>query len=265
MMETKQQSLSVTKAAGITSITLNRPEKRNALNGDLITQLSQTLAQLAVDPDTTVLIMNGSGDHFCAGADIEWMQNVIASQSYDANYDDAQSLADMLYQLYHFPKPTIILPHGSTLGGGMGLVAACDIAIAAENAIFGLPEVKIGLAPSTVSPYVIAAIGERAAHYYFLTGERFNADIAMRLGFVHRLSPQDALFSVGMTLAQELLKNGPKAMHFAKQLIRAVAAEKITEALAQKTAQHLTEVRLGVEAKEGLQSFLNKKSPSWIK
>lgn len=262
-MTTTTGPLIFSTAAGISAITLNRPEKRNALNGELITQLSQTLTHLASDDNTRVVLINGNGQHFCAGADIGWMQDIIAKQSYDANYDDAQALADVLYQLYSFPKPTIVLAHGTTLGGGMGLIAACDIAFAASDATFGFPEVKIGMAPSTVSPYVIAAIGERAAYYYFITGERFNAEEAYRIGLVHRHIKQDVLMSVGMTLAQDLLHNGPKAMLVAKQLIRAVAKEKITEILAQKTAQHLSEVRSSAEAKEGLQAFLEKRSPKW--
>lgn len=263
LMATTDSPIMVSTAAGVAMIILNRPDKRNALNGELIQALVEVLNKLAADKDTYLVIIKGQGDHFCAGADIAWMQQVIATQSYDANYDDAQSLADLLFQLYSFPKPTIVLAHGATLGGGMGLIAAGDIAIAANNAVFGFPEVKIGVTPSTISPYIIKAIGERAAQYYFITGERFSADEAVRLGLIHQLTSQDELLHVGKTLAETLLKNGPHAMFAAKQLIRAVANEKINAKLSQKTAEHLAEIRSSKEAREGLQAFLEKRSPNW--
>ena len=247
----------------IATITLNRPEKRNAMNGPLIQELMQALQVLAADDDVRVVMMNGHGEHFCAGADIAWMQQ-IASGSYNENYDDAQCLADLLFQLYSFPKPTIVLAHGATLGGGLGLLCACDIAIASSNASFGFSEVKIGITPSTISPYVIAVIGERAAHYYFLTGERFGAEIAQRIGLIHQMTSQDALLSTGIMLAECLLQNSPYALMAAKQLIRYVAKEKISADLAQKTAEHLANLRTTPEAQEGLRAFLEKRSPNWI-
>jgi methylglutaconyl-CoA hydratase len=251
----------VAKADAIATITLNRPDKHNAMHGPLIAELSSALKNIAKD-DSKVLLLNGNGDNFCAGGDIAWMQK-IAAASKDENENDAQSLANLLYQLYCFPKPTIVLAHGASLGGGLGLLAAADIAIAANNAMFGLPEVNIGLTPSMISPYLIAAIGERMAQYYFLTGERFTADVAYRIGLIHQVTEKDALLSVGISLAQTILQNGPNALRAAKHLIREVSHEKISERLVQRTAEHLAELRTTPEAQEGLKAFLEKRKPVW--
>jgi methylglutaconyl-CoA hydratase len=231
------------------------------MHGPLIAELLHAFKVHAGD-QSRVLVIKGNGENFCAGGDIDWMQK-IASSSDDANYDDAQLLADMLYQLYIFPKPTMVLAHGATLGGGLGLLAAADIAIAANNASFGLPEVKVGITPSNISPYVIAAIGERMAHYYFLTGERFGADIAYKMGLIHQVTEADALLSVGVSIAQTLIQNSPNALTAAKQLIRNVARQKITEELIQKTSEHLAELRKTPEAQEGLRAFTEKRKPVW--
>ena len=247
---------------GIATITLDRPEKRNAMHGQMITALLRVLRSFADDNHVRVLLIHGNGEHFCAGADISWMQQ-IAAGTYSDNYDDAQLLADLMYALYSFAKPIIVLAHGATLGGGLGLVAACDIAIAAKNATFGFSEVKIGITPSTISPYVITAIGERAAHYYFLTGERFGTQEAHRIGLIHQFTEQDALLSTGLTLAKTILQNSPHALVAAKQLIRHVAKEKISAELAQKTAEHLANLRGSPDAQEGLNAFLEKRLPNW--
>lgn len=252
----------ISKSQGIATLTLNRPDKRNAMNAELIRALSHALQDCADDKAVRVVMITGNGEHFCAGADIAWMQKIaIASQ--DENYDDAQLLADLMYQLHHFPKPTLVLAQGTTLGGGLGLLSACDIALAADNAIFGFSEVKIGIAPSIVSPYVIAAIGERAARYYFLTGERFDAKNAYRIGLVHQVTEAGALLTTGEKLAHTLLENSPHAMGAAKQLIRYVTAHEISENLSQKTAEHLAEMRATAEAQEGLKAFLEKRKPKW--
>lgn len=247
---------------GIATITLNRAEKRNAMNGPMISELLQAVQAFTHNNTIHALMITGNGENFCAGGDIDWMRK-MADASQDENYDDAQMLADMLYQLYCFPKPTIVLAHGVTMGGGMGLLSACDIAITAQNASFGLPEVKLGITPSIISPYVIAAMGERAAHYYFLTGERFNAETAYRLGLVHQVVDDSALKSTGVSLMESLLQNSPHALVAAKQLIRRVAKEKITEELVQKTAEHLANLRTTPEAQEGLRAFLEKRKPKW--
>jgi len=256
------QPILVSTTEGVTTITLHRPEKRNAMNGEMIRTLLDALHHLAHDSKSHLLLINGNGEHFCAGADIAWMQQISMGSS-DENYKDAQFLADLMYALYSFPKPTIVLAHGTTMGGGLGLLAACDIALAADNAVFAFSEVKIGIAPSIVSPYVMAAIGERMAHYYFLTAERFNAQKALQMNLIHQAVESSGLISVGIMLANSLLKNGPQALIAAKQLIRRVAKEKISEELAQKTAEHLAHLRASHEAQEGLKAFLEKREPQW--
>lgn len=251
----------VSTSNGMTTLALNRPEKRNAMNKHMVEAILHAI-QTASHDETRVLLIYGKGEHFCAGADINWMKE-IASSSHDENYADAQMLADLMYQVYLFPKPTIVLAQGATLGGGLGLISACDIAIAASNASFGFSEVKIGLAPSTISPYVIAAIGERAAHYYFLTGERFGAEQAQQMGLVHQLTDDEALQSTGLALANTLLLNSPQALKATKQLIRSVSKEKISPELAQKTAEHLANLRSSPEAQEGLRAFIEKRVPKW--
>lgn len=246
---------------GIAIITLNRPEKRNALHQPMILELLLAMKTYAQD-QSRVLLINSMGENFCAGGDIAWMQK-IATDSDDANFADAQHLADLLYTLYTFPKPTIVMGKGAVLGGGLGLLAAADIAIASKNAIFGLPEVQIGITPSIISPYVIAAIGERAAYYYFLTGERFGVEEAQQLSLIHQTTQDETLTSVAMTIAESLVKNSPQALKAIKRLIRYVAKEKINENLAQKTAEHLAHLRVTPEAQEGLRAFLEKRLPNW--
>jgi methylglutaconyl-CoA hydratase len=255
------QSIIVEKSEYIATICLNRPEKRNAIHGPMVTELLQALKTFAAD-NSRVLILKGQGAHFCAGGDISWMQKMAAS-SEDENFDDAQLLADLLYQLYTFPKPTIALAHGASMGGGLGLLAAADMTIAAASATFCLPEVRVGITPSVISPYVIAGIGERAARYYFLTGEAFGAEKGQQLGLVQQVVTPEALQQTGIKMAQILLRNSPKAIYGAKQLIRYVAKKEITESLTQKTAEHLANLRVTPEAREGLQAFLEKREPVW--
>lgn len=248
--------IEVSETDGIAIIALNRPEKRNAMHGPLISEFLAALKILA-GKKPRVLLIHGKGENFCAGGDIAWMQK-IAEGPQDKNYDDAQLLADLLYQLYVFPTPTIVLAQGAVLGGGMGLAAAADMVVASREASFGFPEVKIGLAPSIVSPYIIAAIGARQARYYFLTGEKFGAEKALHLGLIHQITEEEALMSTGISLAHTLMQNRPHALFAAKQLIAYVASEKINEDLAQKTAQHLAELRITPEAQAGLKAFIEK-------
>lgn len=246
---------------GITSITLNRPEKRNAMNAQMIDELSTALKEAAYDDQTRIVMISGNGEHFCAGADIQHMQQIGQSTA-DENRADAEKIASLMQQLYLFPHPTIVLAHGATMGGGLGLLAAGDIAIGAKDAVFGFSEVKIGLAPSTISPYVVAAIGERMARYYFLTGERFGADIAHRIGLLHEVTESDALMSVGMTVAEKLLQNSPQAMSAVKKLIP-LLQQPMSDALSQMTIEHLATLRASTQAQEGLRAFLQKRTPTW--
>lgn len=223
-------------------ITLNRPEKRNAMNPELIQALFSALEKISQDSKIRVVMLNGNGEHFCAGADIKAMEQA-ASYSREENILDAKKLASLLYLLYHFPKPTIALVQGAAMGGGLGLMACCDIAIAAENASFCFPEVKLGLTPSVISPYILAAVSERAAKYYFLTAEKFSAKEALEMGLIHHSVEYENLNSKGLEIAEVLLKNSSHAMHEAKKLISSVKHKLISEELLQFTAEHLAMMR----------------------
>jgi len=242
----------------IAVISLNRPDKRNAMNAEMIQQLITALESVNKDKAVQVVVVRGNGTQFCAGADIRWMKET-ATSSYEKNYDDAQLLADLMYRLYTLDKPTIVLVHGAVMGGGLGLVSAADIAIGSDDAYFALSEVRIGITPSTISPYVINAIGERAAHYYFLTAGKFDAAEAYRIGLLHRMTNADALEKEGMELAASLAELPPHALKAAKQLIRHVAKEKISETLGQKTAEHLANLRSAPETQACLQDFIENK------
>lgn len=254
--------IKLTQVDGVGTLTLNRPDKRNAMHGPMIEEILKGLHILAQEDAVRVVVINGNGENFCAGGDIAWMQK-MALASEQENVEDAELLAEMVYQLYAFPKPTIALVHGATMGGGMGLVSACDIAIASQDSHFSLSEVKIGITPSVISPYVIGAIGERNAHYYFLTGERFGAEVARQIGLVHQVVESSALMSVGVELATNMLKNSPNAMFEAKFLLKHVAKKEITEELIQQTAAHLADMRRTDEAQEGLKAFVEKRTPVW--
>lgn len=261
-MEKKSLILSTTITPEIACLTLNRAEKRNAMNQRMIQQLLDALEEVAVDKNIRVLLLNGEGEHFCAGADINTMQ-AVAKNSYEDNVADAQQLALLLNTLHTFPKPTIVLAHGITMGGGLGLIASCDIAIGSHSSQFCFPEVKIGLTPSVISPYIIAALGARITRYYFLTAAKFNAEEAKRIALLHELCPDNELKSTGIKLAEALLQNGPQALTEAKNLIATVTGVEISEEVMQFTAEHLAAMRSTAEAQEGLRAFLEKKEAKW--
>lgn len=258
----KTEFLLVSTSEQITTISLNRPEKRNAMHGPMILELLHLLEHLAEDNKTRIVVINGMGNDFCAGGDIAWMQK-IALGTDDENYDDAQALADLLYQLYTFPKPTLVLAHGATLGGGLGLLAAADIGIATTDASFGFPEVKMGIAPAIISPYLLSVIGARAAQYYFLTAARFNAEEACRLGLIHQVTDKEKLMVAGKNIAINIMENSPNALREAKRLIRHANNVKIDERLIQETAELLAELRRTSEGQEGLKAFIEKRKPNW--
>jgi methylglutaconyl-CoA hydratase len=246
----------------IATVTLNRPGKRNALDNLVLKELISAVEQCTDDANIGVILLNANGDHFCAGADIGWMQ-VAAQMSFEENKKDTMLLTTLLQKIYHCPKPVIALIHGATLGGGLGIIAASDIAIAANTAVFAFSEVKIGITPSVISPYIIEAIGARMARYYFLTAERFDADTALKLNLIHQVVDRSVLNEIGKTLAKSMLQSSRHALSEAKKLIHNVTGEKINAHLAELTAEHLANIRTTPEGREGLLSFVEKRPPNW--
>lgn len=249
-------------ARGVATLTLNRPEIRNAIDDVLIGELAEILGRLAMDPAVRVVVLTGAGRAFSAGADLNWMRR-MASYGEAENLADAQRLAAMLRRLNELPKPTVARVNGAAYAGGLGLVAACDIAVAAEEAVFCISEARLGLLPSTISPYVLAAIGPRAARRYFLSAEAFSAAEAQRLGLVHHVAPGAGLDAAVERIVAALLDGGPQAQAKAKRLVAEVAGRPVDDALAAFTARSIAEVRASAEAREGLAAFFEKRKPDW--
>lgn len=247
---------------GVCVLTLNRPEKRNALDGLIIQEWIQILEKVEKDNSIRIVMVNGNGDNFCAGADIGWMQKMSKSSKAD-NVEDALQLAKLLHKIYNFPKPVIGLIHGATMGGGLGVSACCDMVIAASNSIFCFSEAKMGLTPSVISPYVLPVFGERLSRYYFLTAEKFNAEKAVELRLVQEIVPVEKLMESGLLLAGKLLSNSLHALTQAKKLIKYVSQKPISDEIMQWTAEHLAFMRASADADEGLKAFLEKRSPVW--
>jgi methylglutaconyl-CoA hydratase len=250
--------------SGIATVTLNRPEVRNAFNDEVIAELTATVAEYGARPEVRCIVLAGKGPSFCAGADLNWMKR-MASYTHEENVADARALAQMLRVLYRCEKPTVARVQGDTYAGGMGLVAACDIAVCVDTANFCLSEVKLGLIPATISPYVIRAMGPRAAHRWFLTAERFGAAEAHRIGFVHELVEADRLDAKVDEIAQALVAAGPAAVKACKALVQDVAGEEIDAALIERTVKGIADIRVSEEGREGIQSFLGKRRPSWTR
>lgn len=249
--------------AGVATVTLNRPEVRNAFNDEVIAEMTAVFSELAERDEVRCMVLAGNGPAFCAGADLNWMKR-MAGYTHDENVADAAALANMLRVLYHCPKPTIARVQGDVYAGGTGLVAACDMAVAVDSAQFCLSEVKLGLVPATISPYVIRAMGARAAHRYFLTAERFSAAEALRIGFVHEVVTADQLDAAVAALAQTLLQAGPAAVKACKALVQDIAGKDITQLLIDRTVHAIAEIRVSDEGREGIQAFLGKRKPDWL-
>jgi methylglutaconyl-CoA hydratase len=254
--------LLVEKKDGVASVTLNRPEVRNAFDDALIKRLHETFLSLGKDQSVRAVVLAGNGPAFCAGADLNWMKR-MASYGYDENLRDAQALAEMLAALDRMPKPTIARVHGPAFAGGTGLVAACDIAVGAPEAKFCFSEAKLGLSPATIGPHVLRAIGERNARRYFLTAEVFDASEAHRIGLLSAVVPSQELDSFVEELLKHLLAGGPEALRKIKDLVRAVSARPVDDALVAETARRIAEIRVSAEGKDGIASFLEKRKPSW--
>lgn len=255
--------LNVDVSRWIATVTLDRPEVRNAFNDELIAELTAAVRNLGEREDVRCIVLAASGSAFCAGADLNWMKRMAGFGRHE-NLADAGALAQMLHVLYTCPKPTLAKVQGDAYAGGMGLVAACDIAVVAENAHFCLSEVKLGLIPATISPYVVRAMGARAAHRYFLTAERFDAKEALRIGFVHELAPLEALDEKVGVIAQALAHAGPQAVKACKRLLHDVAGREITPELVAMTVEGIASIRASHEGREGIRSFLEKSKPSWL-
>jgi methylglutaconyl-CoA hydratase len=256
-------TLEITRRNGIGILMLNRPEVHNAFNEIVIAELTRAVRELGDEEATRVIILTGNGASFCAGADLNWMKK-MAGYGRAENVEDAAALAEMLRTLNEVPKPTVARIHGAAYGGGVGIIACCDIAIAAAEATFALTESKLGLIPSTISPYVIEAMGARCARRYFLTAERFEAAEAYRIGLVHDIVPAAQLDDRVNELLGPLLVAGPGAQRECKALIRAVAHRPVDKAVIGDTVQRIADVRASAEGKEGVAAFLGKRDAAWV-
>ncbi|MBM7455767.1 methylglutaconyl-CoA hydratase [Oceanisphaera litoralis] len=248
---------------GVWELILNRPERHNAFDEVLMAAMGKRLEQAAHQPGLRLLVLRGTGKHFSAGADLGWMQRA-ATLDKTRNLTDARQLAQLLRQLDTFPHPTLALVQGVAYGGALGLVACCDLVVAAADSRFCLSEVRLGLIPATISPYVLRALGPRQARRYMLTAEIIYAAAAERLGLVHLLAtPEQRLDEAARPFIQAIIRNGPHALTAAKQLVRDFAGQAIDETLIDSSARRLARLRIGAEAREGLDAFLNKRPPAW--
>jgi methylglutaconyl-CoA hydratase len=255
--------ITLERKGSVGRVTLDRPEVRNAFDDALIAELTKTFRELDEDTSVRAVVLAGNGPAFCAGADLNWMKR-MAGYSYDDNLRDARGLAEMLATLDRMDKPTIARVHGPAFAGGTGLVAACDIAVGTPEAKFCFSEAKLGLSPATISPYVMRAIGARAASRYFLTAEVFDAQEAVRIGMLSALVPAAELDATIDSLLNHLLAGGSAAHARIKDLVRDVGGRPIDDALKADTARRIAEIRASDEGREGIASFLDKRKPKWV-
>jgi methylglutaconyl-CoA hydratase len=249
---------------GVGIVTLNRAERHNAFDDVLIAELSEAIDVMAHEPTVRVVVISSTGKSFCAGADLNWMKR-MAGYSHEENLRDSRALAELFRRVAQCPKPVIARIQGPAYGGGVGLVAACDIAIATFDAQFALTEVKLGIIPAAISPHVIAAIGERYARRFMLTAERFSAAEAYRIGLLHEMVADEAALDEALgEIIEALLKNGPQAICECKELISAVAWKPLTPEVVEDTAQRICRVRGSAEGREGMGAFLEKRKPNWV-
>lgn len=257
------ETLEILRDGPVATIWMNRPEVHNAFNEQLIFELTAACQALDADDAVRVVVLAGRGKSFSAGADLNWMKRAGAA-TVEENLADARRLAGMLRVLAELRKPTLARVHGAALGGGMGLAAACDICVAGEGAVFATSEVKFGIIPSAISPYVLRAIGARQACRYFQSAERISAIRAYELGLAHEAVPADGLDAKVSEIVTALLQGGPLAQGAAKELIRAVSDRPIEDALVEDTARRIASLRATPEAREGLAAFLDKRPAAWI-
>lgn len=256
------RTLEIKCQESVATLWMNRPQVHNAFNAELIAELTAACREFDADAAVRVVILAGRGKSFSAGADLSWME-AAGRAAFEDNLEDARRLALMLRTLAELSKPTIARVHGAALGGGLGLAAACDICVAAPTAVFATSEVRLGLAPATISPYVIRAIGERQAYRYFQTAERISAARAWEIGLVHEMTTLEQLDARIEEIVQALLQGGPQALAASKDLIRAVANRPVSDALMEDAARRIAALRATPEAQEGLAAFLEKRQPAW--
>ncbi|MGL4473167.1 MAG: enoyl-CoA hydratase-related protein [Shewanella sp.] len=245
---------------GVGILTLNRTALHNAFDDKMIAEMSSALALFSRETQCQVLVLRASGKHFSAGADLDWMRKQ-AHLDFEHNLNDARSLATLMHMLDQFPKPTLVLVQGAAYGGALGLICCCDIAISTPNASFCLSEVKLGLIPAVISPYVMRAMGQRQARRYMLTAERFDAVTALSLNIVHQLS--DNLEQAALTHLQHLLANSPQAMAWVKRLLRHIEDGAINQDTLDYTSERIARIRVSAEGQEGLNAFFDKRAPNW--
>jgi len=256
-------ALQITQDGAVLTITLSRPDMRNAFNDETIAEITAAFQDAASRAEVRAVVLAAEGKAFCAGADLNWMRR-MADYSRQENLEDAAQLAEMLRVIYECPKPTIARIQGDVYAGGMGLVAACDMAVSVDTANFCLSEVKLGLIPATIGPYVARAMGARAAHRYFLTAERFDAREAHRIGFVHEVVGADQLDAKVAELTNALVSASPNAVRSAKALVQDVAGRPIEAPLIGRTVEGIADIRASREGREGVQAFLQKRKPFWL-
>ena len=263
MADQEFRTILVAKEGNVLRLTMNRPQVHNAFNAAMIRELAVAFDEAKKDTDVRLVVLTGAGESFCAGADLNWMREII-HYSYEQNLRESRELAELMHAIYALPKPTIARINGAVIGGGTGLFSACDIVIASDRAKFGLSEVKIGLVPAAIGPYVIRRIGESAARELFLTGERFDAHRALEIGLVNKVVPHEALDDKVEDVVRLLLSSGPEALAKCKELLQRVPAMSLDEAKGY-TAEMIAGLRVSPEGQEGMAAFLEKRKPKWAK
>jgi methylglutaconyl-CoA hydratase len=256
------ETLNVQLAGQVATLTLNRPDVRNAFNETMIAEVTSAFTALNTRDDVRAVVLAANGKAFCAGADLNWMKK-MAGYSDDENRADAMLLANMLSSVYRCNKPVIARVNGDAYAGGMGLIAACDIVVAVQSARFCLSEARLGLIPATIAPYVIRALGEQASRRYFVTAEAFDCATALRLGFVCEAVEAGQLDAAVAQIADTLCANGPQAVRACKQLVQDIAGHELNDAMIEDTAARIARTRAGAEGREGVASFLEKRTPGW--
>lgn len=250
------------KQGAVAKVIFCRPEIHNAFNDQVIDEMTFAFSKLKTDDNIRVVVLTGEGKSFCAGADLNWMRRV-KDYAFEDNLDESRRLADLFYDIYSFPKPVIGRINGAAIGGGTGFVAVTDIAVAAQSAIFSFSEVKIGVVPACISPYVVKRVGEGRAREFFLTGERLTAERALTAGLVNRVVPDDMLDATVTGLVDTLLTSGPNAIAVCKDLLQNVPSQTVEE-YKEYTARVIADLRQSAEGQEGMDAFLNKRKPNWV-